>query len=339
MELKKIIDQRQLNSFIARQEHSPFQQSWEWGRLQEAAGYEILRLGVEEDGALIATATFVKKDLGFGMGYWYCPRGPVVDLGCPISDFEYKAFELIVDGIRRSAENRKNIFLRFEPQSQISNLKLQIMRTIDVQPSRTIILDLSRAEEELLDAMHQKTRYNIRLAEKRGVRITDAGPDRFDEFWQIMQQTKDRDAFRLHDRDHYRKLIEIGSPSSGDDLEHSGLMIRLIFAEYENEAIAANIVAFFGDTATYVHGASANENRNVMAPFLLQWHAIQRARQLGCRYYDFYGIDEKKWPGVTRFKRGFNGEEKTFPGTYDMIFSPFRYRSYDWARKFRRKFK
>ncbi len=115
-------------------------------------------------------------------------------------------------------------------------------------------------------------------------------------------------------------------------------MIKLFIAEYKKKPIAANIVSFFGDTAVYMHGASGADHRNVMAPYLLQWHAIKLGKQVGCKYYDFYGIDEKKWPGVTRFKRGFGGRAVNYPGTFDLIFDSSWYNIYKMVRRVRRTF-
>ena len=104
----------------------------------------------------------------------------------------------------------------------------------------------------------------------------------------------------------------------------------------ERKIIAGNIVSFFGNTATYVHGASSNEYRNVMAPYLLQWEVIKIVQEKGYKYYDFYGIDEKKWPGVTRFKLGFSGNIVEYPGTFDLAFDNLWYNMYKVLRKIRR---
>lgn len=103
--------------------------------------------------------------------------------------------------------------------------------------------------------------------------------------------------------------------------------------------MSAGIWSFYGDTATYLYGASSDENRSVMAPFLLQWRLIQEAKKEGFRYYDFFGISDKKWPGVTRFKKGFGGETVSYPGTFDVIFDKANYGFYQILRKARRLFR
>ena len=173
--------------------------------------------------------------------------------------------------------------------------------------------------------MHQKTRYNIRLAEKKGVEIVLGKAKDLKIFWQILNQTGKRDNFNLHGKKHYEEMLKING-------------IELFLAKYNNEIIAANIVSFFGDTVVYLHGASADKYRNVMAPYALQWHIIKLAQSRGFKYYDFYGIDEKKWPGVTRFKKGFDGDIVQHSGTYDFIFKSSCYKLYKLLRNIRRKF-
>ena len=205
----------------------------------------------------------------------------------------------------------------------ILNAEYLIQKTIHVQPERTSILNIDDSEEDLLKNMHHKTRYNIKLAEKKGVEIREAKEADLEEWWNIMTETKKRDGFRSHSRSYYKKMLEID-------------IVHLLIAEFEGKIIAGNIVSFFGDTAVYIHGASSSQYRHLMAPYLLQWQAIKIAQEKGMKYYDFYGIDENKWPGVTRFKKGFGGEEINYPGAFDLIFYPLCYNGYKYVRKIRR---
>lgn len=336
MQINKIENKNLLNYFVSGSENSEFLQSWEWGEFQVKAGNKIYRVGIEENGEIIGAATLIKKPLFLGLNYFYCPRGPVIkDLGFKILDLgnnknefarSNKITDILFSEIFNLAKKEKAVFLRFEPKFKILNHKLKIINTIDIQPSKTIILDLSKSKDELLAAMHQKTRYNIRLAEKKGVQIIEAGLKQFDDFWQLMEATRDRDDYKLHAKDYYKTM-----------LSRESNFIRLFLAIYKNKTVAAAVVSFFGDTAAYMHGASANFDRNVMAPFLLQWHIIKEAKNYGYKHYDLYGIDETKWPGVTRFKRGFGGQQKKYPGTFDLIFNPMWYNVYTFLRKIRRR--
>ena len=202
---------------------------------------------------------------------------------------------------------------------------LALQKSVNQQPAQTLVVDLAASPEELLAAMHQKTRYNARLAEKKGVVVRQGTLADFPAFWQLMSQTGERDAFRLHSEQHYRRILEKGAD-----------VYSLFVAEMEGRVLAAGIFAFFGDTATYVHGASSNQDRQYMAPYALQWQVMSFAKKQGYRYYDFFGVDNSKWPGVTRFKMGFGGQIEAYPGTFDIIFNRGYYNFYQVARRLRR---
>lgn len=330
MKLFYFQNQEQLDSFIeemAPADGAEFLQSWEWGEIARREGKEILRIGVSDDSGakILAAATLIKKPLGFNLAapaanyfYWYAPRGP---LG------EAAAQEFLIGELKRL--DHRAIFLRMEPKDLPSGKFVwPLKKTLDLQPAKTLLLDLNLDEEKLLAAMSQKTRYNIRLAEKKGVEIKIGAPADFSEFWRLMNLTGNRDNFRLHEARHYRNLID----SNGAEK-----FCRLFFARYRERNIAAGLFCFYGGRATYLHGASDNEFRNVMAPYLLQWSVIKLARQNNYRYYDFCGIDEKKWPGVTRFKLGFGGRQVGYPGTFDVVFRPAMYNLYNFGRQAMRK--
>ena len=295
-----------------------FLQSWSWGEFQESLGRQVWRL---EDKGL--KALLIKHGLPLGKNYLYCPRGPIG----PIETFLEKVKEI--------GQKEKSIFLKIEPDNRDCPLDTVLeARTVSkgqslfrsnkqIQPIKTLVLDISKPEEELLSQIHSKTRYNIRLARKKGVTVEESS-EKIDDFLRLLKETAKRDKFHLHAQGYYQKMLEV--------LGQEG-MVKLILAKYKNQIVAANLVYFFGQTATYLHGASDYNFRQLMAPHLLQWQAICQAKQLGLRYYDFWGIDEKKWPGVTRFKKGFSGQEITFPGAFDLIFQPTWYRIYNLARK------
>lgn len=265
---------------------------------------------------IMAVVTIIRKSLFGPFFYWYAPRGP-------------RGEKKAIDFLLLELKNKKSeaVFLRLEPEELFSEEKIRnnLKKSVDLQPKKTLMLDLAKSEEELLKEMSQKTRYNIRLAEKKGVEISEGTEKDFAEFWRLMTLTGERDAFRLHSTSHYRNLLSTD--------------IKLFFATANGKNIAAGLFCFFGDRVTYMHGASDNEARNLMAPHLLQWEVIKQAKKEDYKYYDFYGIDEKKWPGVTRFKLGFGGFVKEYPGTYDFVFRPGIYNLYGFLRKLRRSLK
>ncbi len=344
------------NRFVAENSGS-FLQSWEWGEFQKSLGREVRRFGGGDEWA----AMIIRHDLPLGKSYLYCPGGPVIKSR---TDSRESGIGEFLDGIKKIAEQKKAIFLKIEPFVEINSREngspveepfskywaaAGFVKSEGGQRiKKTLVLDLAKPEEELLAEMKQKTRYNIKVAEKHGVRvrISDCPEKDFEEFWQLMRETAKRDKIRCHPRDYYLKQLSLinngenGSPV-GEPFsryfggENNAMEIKLFLAERQNKVIVANIVIFFGSRATYLHGASDYENRHLMAPYLLQWEQIKEAKRRGCAQYDFWGIDEERWPGVTKFKKGFGGEEIEYIGAWDYVFRPTWYKIYKLVRKLR----
>jgi peptidoglycan pentaglycine glycine transferase (the first glycine) len=329
MKVISIDSKQQLDGFVGSEKYSQFIQSWDWGEFQRVVSGNVWRVGVEDGGKLVASAKVLKKDLPMGKSYFYCGRGPIF----LNKTWNVEAAALIFGEIERIAKEEMVMFLRFDMDfDAISDVEQIIgdrtfIKSEDVQPAKTLVLDITKTEDEILNAMHQKTRYNINLALKKEVKVTEVAKDRFEDFWNLLDQTTGRDKFRPHGRSYYDAMLDIPTNS-----------LKLMFAEYNGKPLAASIISLFGDSVTYLHGGSANDDRNFMAPYALQWGSIQLAKKLGYKYYDFHGIDEEKWPGVTRFKMGFGGEVINFPGTYDIIYDEGWYSVYQMVRKVRRSF-
>lgn len=250
----------------------------------------------------------------------------------------------IVRMLRDVGRKTGAVFVRWTPsESQKSKVKSQKFIGIQVvtprvlihqvPPRTTLVIGLSKSEEELLSAMHEKARYNIRLAERRGIRVRRAGVDEsFRAFWSLMRETAKRGRVGIHAREYYRKMLE--TVQGGD------VQARLFLAVHREIPLATAILITCGDTATYLHGGSSSEQRNLMAPHLLQWRMMQYAKHHRMKWYDMWGIapqDERgktreergyvhPWTGITRFKLGFGGEVKESVGTFDIICRPFVYR-------------
>jgi len=298
------MEKSQWNQFIIKNNGS-FLQSWQWGEFQESLGRKIWRLETEELKALV-----IRHNLPLAKNYLYCPRGPIGQGN----------FNNFLEKVKKIAQREKSIFFKIEPPRVcISRTRLKIHT---LQPSKTLILDITKSEEELLNQMHPKTRYNIRLAQKNGVTIEEA-KGKIDDFLRLSKETAKRDKFHLHPKKYYQKMLEV--------LGQEG-MVKLFLAKYQNQIIVANLVCSFGQTAVYLHGASDYNFRQLMSPYLCQWQAICQAKRQGLKYYDFWGIDEEKWPGVTRFKKGFTGQEITYPEASDLVFQPICYKIYRLAK-------
>ena len=295
-----------------------FLQSWEWGEFQKAFGRGVWRFKIEKDNDLVSAGQAVEHKLAMGKSYLYLPRGPLCAPAAKNHAQEFfKIFKRGLVDISKSS-----IFLRVEP-FDFDFTKFGFKKTRDVQPSRTSILSLEKQEDEILKSMHQKTRYNIRVAERHGVKIRSIQENEFDKFWNLVEATTTRDKFRAHPKDYYKKMIQ----SLGPD------MCEIWLAEYDGKILAANLMIFWGDTAVYLHGASSSEHRNVMAPYLLHWEMIKLAKSRGHKYYDFWGVapegePDHAWAGISRFKRGFGGEEVSYSGTFDFALSGFWYMAY-----------
>ena len=202
----------------------------------------------------------------------------------------------------------------------------------DMQPQENFIIDITKSEEVLLQEMKSKTRYNIRLAQKKGVEIFTSKEQKYiDKFYDLVTMTADRKAVSFHQKDHYEKILTFLSDET----------VTLYIARYQDEIVAINIISFFNDTATYLHGATSDHHRSAMAPFLLQWQAMRDARKRDCMWYDLGGIftesgDSGK-QGITRFKEGFAPGESIYntKGSYDILLSPLRYKLYRILQKLR----
>ncbi len=186
----------------------------------------------------------------------------------------------------------------------------------DIQPPDTVIIDLSVSEDEMLERMKPKTRYNIRLAERKGVTVIEAGTDRLRAWYKLYMQTAERARFTCHGYEHFAALFDAHREN------HASASVHLLLAVADGEELAGAILSLSKKRATYLYGASANSKRNYMAPYALQWQAMRFARRKGCTEYDLFGISPTDDPthllyGLYRFKTGFGGYVMHRQGCWD----------------------
>jgi lipid II:glycine glycyltransferase (peptidoglycan interpeptide bridge formation enzyme) len=204
----------------------------------------------------------------------------------------------------------------------------------DMQPVDTLIVNLDDTEEHILAGMKQKTRYNIGLARRRGVRVHPASPDRLDQWFALYRQTMERHGKTVHRFDHFRRLFEavrktsVAAARPGAPIHRHN--IRLLLAERDGETLAGMVLAVSGDYAIYLYGASGSQDRRAMPTYLLQWKAMETARRLGARRYDMFGIPPDRreghpMHGLLRFKEGFGGQHISRRGCWDY---PYRMDDY-----------
>ena len=334
-------------------------QSFNWGRFQEALEKKTWQLVFFEENKIIASASVIKYSLPLDKSYLYCNRGPVIQA---ISyELQARVLKLLVEKIEEIAERENSIFFRIDPEWENKDENKKLLNNLgfkkskkEVNPRNTLILNVSKSEEEILAQMHSKTRYNIRLSERKGVRvrisnfssrggsalggqfpISNKNKD-FEAFWKLMEETTRRDGFKSHPKEYYKKQLDF---LGKDDL------IKLFVAELNGKIISAIIVSFYGENSVYLHGASSYEHRKYMAPHLIQWEAIKEAKRRECSYYDFWGIEgenlepkikNQDWGGITRFKEGFArefGVRKNYIGTWDYPIKKMWYGIYNLVRK------
>lgn len=211
-----------------------------------------------------------------------------------------------------------------------------------VQPQDTVILNLEPDENALLAGMHKKTRYNIRLATKKGVEIHrhtgDAALQILPQWYELYRETGHRDGISLHSESYYRRLIE--NVRAAGEAGAESPAISLYTAKHEGDTLAGIIVVRSGGRSVYMYGASGALKRELMPNQLLQWAAIRDARNEGALEYDFFGIppaDDPSHPmhGLWRFKTGFGGEILHYRGAWDYACKPAVYNLYRWAEKLR----
>ena len=299
-----------------------FLQSKEWAEFQRSLGREVFEY--EKEGISIK---IIKHDLPFKKNYLYIPHGPEMDFNQMIGGFKNPTANFI-RWLREEGKKRKSIFIKAEPLADsvaqaLAEYKFKKSRK-EVQPSKTVIIDLTKSEDELLGQMHHKTRYNAGVADKHGVVVGEG--DDIDLFLKLLEKTTKRDKFNAHPVKYYKKLFS-----------YDGLQIKLYLAKHDNKSIAGAIVLVHGDTGYYLHGASDHEYRAMMAPYALHWHIIKQLKAEGLKYYDMWGIDASKWPGVTRFKLGWGGRAVEYPGAFDLSISWPWYLLYRLIRKIKKR--
>lgn len=258
----------------------------------------------------------------------YCPRGPVID-------FHDKALlSFLMKELKKVAKEHGAISLKIDPDIEIEDKEVrdnliwlgfrQKKETLNfegVQPKFVFRLDISGDLDEVFKNFHSKTRYNIRLAGRRGVEVVKGSRDDLGDFHEIMVETGIRDNFITRPLDYFQNMYDVLNPSG---------YLELFMAYYEGQPLAGTICLKFGGKSWYLYGASRNRHRNLMPNYLLQWEMIKWAKENGCTLYDFRGVsgdlrESNPLYGLYRFKKGFGGKFTEFIGEFDYPFNKFQY--------------
>lgn len=299
-------------------------QSWKWGAFKQRHGWFPERILIESPAGLAMAQVLYRHRGPVSVGY--VPRGPA---------FAGDATELwpeLRSQIDRGALRHRALMTVIEPDRALGLTgtfrEAGVVRgPAHVQPGRTVKVPLLD-DDAILKQMHQKTRYNVRLAQRRSVQIEHRTPDResVDLFYGLLKDTSERNEFSIHSHAYYNDFLQ----TFGDDA-------ALLFARVDDDNIGAVLIAAaFGDEAIYMYGASSSEHRSHGAAFLLQFEAMRWARSRGCTTYDLWGIPDvdpestrsddsatiagtkgEDWRGLFRFKTGFGGTIVSYPPTME----------------------
>jgi len=300
-------------------------QTWDWGEFQKSQGHTIFRFGVFKDDRVVSAYTVsfhaipkTKYSIGTVL------RGPKVD-------------DAMLKTIKKIAQEQKAIFVKFEPDISKGNEKVQFPNLV-ISPKvafypHTYKIDLTKSEDKLLESMHPKTRYNIKIANRHGVEIKEATNDKgFKIYLKLLLDTTKRQGFYLHTQKYHEDLWQVLKKT---DIPH------IMLASYQDKVLSAFMLFKFKDQLFYPYGASLDIHREVMAPTLLMWESIKLGQKLNCKNFDMWGClgpDAKEGEngfGFHRFKQGFNGQLYEYVGTYDYVINQNFYKLYNLIDKYR----
>lgn len=321
-------DKKKYEEFITKHYKSHFMQSPMWASVKDNWKNEVI-VSEDENGNIKGTLSIlIRKVPFFKSTLMYAPRGPV----CNIDDEE--TISELIEGAKQKAKEYKSYVLKIDPDVESENEKFVAMAKKmgfkfkntsknfeGIQPRFVFRLDVKdKTEEELMNIFHTKTRYNIRLAVRKGVEVTIGTREDLKTFHDIMVVTGTRDEFVVRTLEYFEKMYDCMAPEN----------LRLYLAHYDGKIVAGTLAILYGNKVWYLYGASSNEYRNVMPNYLLQLEMIKWALENKCDIYDFRGIsgdidESNPLYGLYRFKKGFNGKFTEFVGEMDYVFSPFMY--------------
>ena len=332
---------KEYKKFLEQSEKCNFQQSLEWAEVKKPNWIPEVILAEDKDKNIIGSlCVWIRKIPIFG-NIMYSPRGPV----CDVHDEEI--MKQLTEGAKELAKKYKAIVLRIEPDVESDDQEFRkIVKNIgyhikddakdfmdEIQPRYVFRLDIKdKTEEEVMKGFHQKWRYNIRLAGRKGVIVKEGTREDLKDFHKIMMETGSRDGFIIRPLEYFEKMYDNLAPNH----------MKLLMAYYEDKPISGVIPIFYGNKTWYLYGASSNKHRNLMPNYLLQWEMIKMAIQRKDDIYDFRGVSgvvDETHPqyGLYRFKKGFGGKFTEFLGEIYIPYKPMRYKLYKFSEKAFRK--
>lgn len=314
--------------FTKSHPNGSFFQDSSWQKVKSNWSGEIVAV-FNDDGCVCALAQLLIQK-----GFIYCPRGPVCDY------INLESFDVLKQGIDEVAKIYKAHKVKFDPDILFSNTAfLNEMKnrnfkhvygktsfeTIQARFNYRLNIE-SKTPNEVLMNFTQQCRRNVRLAERYGVKVSEEDLSGLDEFYEVYKATGKRDSFAIRPKEYLSRFLQ-NVPGA-----------KLVVARFDGKILAGALSVCYGNTYSYVYGASSNENRNLMPNYLVQWYMIQDAIKSNCKVYDFQGISSLH-PGLLRFKSGFNGQTDELLGELDYIYNPLKSFLLDTALKIRKVIK
>jgi lipid II:glycine glycyltransferase (peptidoglycan interpeptide bridge formation enzyme) len=338
---REVKNNLELEPFLAAL-RAPFTQSDIYAGWQTKR--EVRQFVIEKDGGIEAFFQLIKFPLIFGKSYYYSPYGPVV------KEYSTELLDFLRERLGQIKE-KDVVYIRLDFFPEIKDEKILshcqklfykvpafLQKGSNFQPRQEWFLNIEKSETELLEAMHKNTRYSIRTAEKKGVQvkvIKENFSTYFPDFYRLIEITAKRNNFTLHPEEYYKNIF-----SNLDKNNEGGLLVVASFGE---EILVIDLIIVFAGTANYVFSGSSSENRNLMPAYLAQWVSILEAKKLGCREYNFGGVNlnkkgiENNWAGLSDYKVKFGGHLVTHPGFYDIVWQPLWYLVYNLRKLIKSK--
>lgn len=322
--IKQLTDGAEWDRVASTFEHATFISSWNWGEFERSLGSKFLNYAVWNDNDEVVGLLPIKQIKALRGRYLHLRHAPLIDWE------DEEVVDLTLKFLRKMALKGGWQFVRMSPLLQNTPLNNDLLRERKLKPATahavdaesTLVLDLSKSEEELMMDMRKNTRYSIRKAEKMGITIVSTtGMESFDQFWEIFTDAVVRNKWTAYSRGYVEKEFELFAKQN---------MARMFFSIYDNKPIAAAIFTYFNGHSVYHHSGSLTQYRDIPSTYLLQWEAIKYAKSAGMKYFNLWGVspeDDKEhpWYGLSLFKRGFGGEEVQTVHAHDMIIYPFAY--------------
>lgn len=308
MDLQEVSD-KQKQKYNSKVSHVI--QSWEWGEFRKSLGIPLLRYGLYKNGRLQKAFQLTLHKIPFTNQYvGYLPKGPFPD-------------KELAEALRKIGQENNCAFIKMEPATEIPNTFKPSPKPLFTKYN--FIIDLTKSEEELLKNMHPKTRYNIKLAQKHGVKVEERNDDKaFEIYSKLYFETTQRQGYHGHNVQYHRRVWKTLRDAN---------MARLLIAYYQLPTtnyrlpLTAWMLLNFKDTLYYPYGGSSKEHQNLMASNLVAWEAIRLGKKLGLKKFDMWGAlgpdanSSDPWYGFHKFKQGYGGQLVEYIGTYDLVFN------------------